>query len=131
MFGDKVKNVAEYDKENKLDMGVNKLFNAYIQILEPFDINLNNDDIRIIFEDMECLDSYWGGDINNFLKEKLKDIIDIDFNKERKNFDYIISNETIHGIMTIRMNWEEAKIQINSVARIFPDLEMDIELIYC
>ena len=66
MFGDKVKNVAEYDKENKLDMGVNKLFNAYIQILEPFDINLNNDDIRIIFEDMECLDSYWGGDINTF-----------------------------------------------------------------
>ena len=65
-------------------MGENKLFNAYIQILEPFNFNLNNDEIRIIFEDMECLDSYWGGDINNFLNEKLKEIINIDFKKERK-----------------------------------------------
>ena len=123
LLENKVKNVAEYDKTNDLDISINKLYKANIQLLNNDKLNINDGGIKIIFENMKCIYSFWGAEISNHLNNKLKDIINIDFNKEKKYFEFIVSNETIHGIVVIDSFWDEGRIQIDSGVKAVDNVE--------
>ena len=114
LFENEVKNVAEYGIENELNINENKLFKADIILLNIYELYISDGGIKIIFENMQCIYSDWGENIGSYLNKKIKDKINIDFNKERKYFEFIISNETIHGIVIIHSFWNEGKIQIDS-----------------
>ena len=123
LFQNKVKNTAEYNKINELDIDNNKLFKANIQLLNYNELNIVDGGIKIIFEDMKCVYSYWGAELSSHLNKKLEKIINIDFNKEKKNFEFIVSNETIHGMVIIHPFWDEGRIEIDSGVKIVKDIE--------
>ena len=124
LFGDKIKNQANYENEYDLDLSIENniksdLFNANIKLLNNDEIILNGDGIKLIFYKEKLNYSYWGGQkINNCMTKKLYKLINFDKNEERKNFENKRAEEILDGLLTIHSNYNSKKIQIDIGSKI-------------
>ena len=125
IFGNNnIKYNIEDNKENLIEFKYdNKLFNSTIQILTNTEVNIDGNEIKVIIEKEKIIHSFWGGDINNLLSKKLKNILNFDINEERKNFENIIAKETMNGVLTIHSFWKDKIIIIDSGVRIHNDIQ--------
>ena len=131
LFGEEVKNEAEYDKENELNLLLNNnnknkinYFNATVQLLSNENLNLSGEQIKfIVFNETIKYSSWDGKELNKLMLKKLKNIINFDFYQELKNFEKIITSDTIHGLVTIHSNYEQSKIYMDIACKIKEDVD--------
>ena len=108
LFGEGVGNVEDgYYLEKELDLSRNKnnskklnFFNVTIQLLKNEDINLDEDQINfsVHLDDINKLETHIINpndekEMNKLSVKKLKNIINFDFNEERKKFEKMMADE--------------------------------------
>ena len=122
LFGDIVKNELEYEIEKKLDLGnENKLYDVSAKLTYNNEININGNEIKIIFAKEKVVFRDWKGEINNYLNIQLKKILNFDINEERKKFELLISEQLMNGVMTISSFLKEGKIKIELASKAADD----------
>ena len=131
LFGEGIINKAEYDKEYELNLLLNdnnknkiNYFNASVQLLENENINLNGGEFKFVIYDESIIYSPWDGKVlNKLIIKKLRDIINFDFYQEIKNFEKIIVNDILHGLVTIHSNYEKNRIYMDIAIKVISDVD--------
>ena len=120
IFGKGLNNI-EYNKEKEFITFPQ--FNATIQLLNDYEIDLDEDLIKFEMEKGSIINYDIGGLIGNNLNENLRELINFDILEIENYLKNIISNETENGITTIHFLWNEGKVQIDFGVKITHDIE--------